>query len=73
MISGGSRMRRSHDVFVVLCVWRIFLIVWTDEWFVPSLRRQSERACGGSEGSGGAWSSCEPGQGGFVGGVVRGW
>jgi hypothetical protein len=41
--------------------------VWTDERCNPAVHRQSERACGGSEGSGGAGSSCEPSHGGFVG------
>ncbi len=45
------------------------MIVWTDDWGDPAVHRQWERACGGSEGSGGAGSSCEPSQGGFVGGV----
>ena len=47
----------------------MFVIVWTDDWCDPAVHRQSERACGGSEGSGGAGSSCEPSQGGFVGRV----
>jgi hypothetical protein len=38
------------------------VIVWTDEWCDPAVHRQSEWACGGSEGSGGAGSSCEPSQ-----------
>ena len=46
------------------------MIVWTDGWFDPAVHRQSERACGGSEGSGGAGSSCEPSRGGFVGSIV---
>ena len=45
------------------------MIVWTDGWCDPAVHRQSGGACGGSEGSGGAGSSCEPSQGGFVGGV----
>jgi hypothetical protein len=45
------------------------VIVWTDDWRDPALHRQSERACGGSEGSGGAGSSCVPSHGGFVGRV----
>jgi hypothetical protein len=48
------------------------VIVWTDDWRDPAVHRQSERACGGSEGSGGAGSSCEPSQGGFVGDVFGG-
>ena len=43
------------------------VIVWTDDWCDPAVHRQSEGACGGSEGSGGAGSSCEPSHGGFVG------
>ena len=46
------------------------MIVWTDEWYDPAAYRQSERACGGSQGSGGPGSSCEPSQGGFVGHVI---
>ena len=46
------------------------VIVWTDDWRDPAVYRQSERACGGSEGSGGAGSSCEPSHGGFVRRVV---
>ena len=46
------------------------MIVWTDGWCDPAVHRQSGGACGGIEGSGGAGSSCEPGQGGFVGHVV---
>jgi hypothetical protein len=42
------------------------VIVWTDGWLDPAAHRQWERACGGSEGSGGAGSSCEPSHGGFV-------
>ena len=45
------------------------MIVWTDGWLDPAAHRQSERACGGSEGSGGAGSSSEPSHGGFVGRV----
>ncbi len=45
------------------------MIVWADGWLDPAVLRQSERACGGSEGSGGAGSSCEPSHGGFVGRV----
>ena len=45
------------------------MIVWTDDWCDPAVHRQSGGACGGSEGSGGAGSSCEPSHGGFVGGV----
>jgi hypothetical protein len=45
------------------------VIVWADERCNPAVHRQSERACGGSEDSGGAGSSCEPSHGGFVGGV----
>jgi uncharacterized membrane protein len=46
------------------------VIVWTDDWCDPAVHRQSGGACGGSEGSGGTGSCCEPSQGGFVGGVV---
>ena len=52
-----------------LRVWPTCVIVWTDGWCDPAVHRQSERAFGGSEGSGGAGSSCEPSHGGFVGGV----
>ncbi len=45
------------------------MIVSIDHRCDPGVHRQSERACGGSEGSGGAGSSCEPSQGGFVGHV----
>jgi hypothetical protein len=47
----------------------MYVIVWTDDWRDPAVLRQWERACGGSEGSGGAGSSCEPSHGGFVGHV----
>ena len=43
--------------------------VWTDDWRDATVHRQSEGACGGSEGPGGAGSSCEPSRGGSVGGV----
>ncbi len=48
-----------------LCVRWMCVIVWTDGWLDPAVDGQSERACGGSEGSGGAGSSCEPGHGGL--------
>ena len=60
-----GRMRRA-----VVCAWLTFVIVRADRRLHATLCRQSERACGGSEGSGGAGSSCEPSQGGFVGHVV---
>jgi hypothetical protein len=48
-----------------LCVWRMRATVLADDWCDPAVHRQWEGACGGSEGSGGAGSSCEPSQGGF--------
>ena len=45
------------------------VIVWTDDWRDPAVYRQSQRACGGSEGSGDSGSSCEPSHGGLVGSV----
>jgi hypothetical protein len=48
-----------------LCVRWMCVIVWTDGWLDPVVDGQSERAFGGSEGPGGAGSTCEPGHGGL--------
>ncbi len=42
------------------------VIVWTDDWCDTPACRQLEGPCGGSKGSGGAGSSCEPSQGGLL-------
>ncbi len=49
------------------------VIVLTDGRLYATVYRQSERAFGGSEGSGGAGSSCEPSWGGLLGRVFLGW
>jgi hypothetical protein len=61
--------RRAEALISPLYVWLTFVVVCTDDWCDTAVHRQSQRACGGSAGSGGAGSSCEPSHGGLVGGV----
>jgi len=54
---------------VSLCIWLSGLVMRTDGWHDPAVRRQSERACEDSESSGGAGSSRGPSHGWLLGRV----